>query len=103
MPPDELAVPPEAAGERLDAWLGRTLPGGSRSRAAALIDAHAVLVDGEHRPKRHRLRGGERIEVLATPERPPPAAPVPSPRVAWENDDLLVIDKPAGLVVHPAP
>jgi 23S rRNA pseudouridine1911/1915/1917 synthase len=103
MPPDELRVPPEAAGERLDAWLAGALPGASRARAAALIDGGAVLVDGGERPKGHRLRGGERVTV-AEPEPVPAALPAPpAPRIAWENDDLLVIDKPAGLVVHPAP
>ena len=103
MPPDELEVPVEAAGQRLDAWLAAARPGLSRTQAANLIDAAAVLVDGVPRPKRHRLRGGERIEVAeqATETRPSPTAP--APRIAWQNDDLLVIDKPAGLVVHPAP
>ncbi len=103
MPPNELLVPPDAAGERLDAWLARALTGASRSSAAALIDRNAVLVDGEPRAKSHRLRGGERIAV-AEPEPEPRVEPAgPSPRIAWENDDLLVIDKPPGLVVHPAP
>ena len=103
MPPDELEVPAEAAGERLDAWLAAARPGLSRTQAANLIDAAAVLVDGVPRPKRHRLQGGERIEVAeqAAETRPSPAGP--APRIAWQNDDLLVIDKPAGLVVHPAP
>src|SRR5437763_5772834 len=99
MLPDELVVPPGAAGERLDAWLARALGGASRSRAAGLIDGDAVRVDGESRPKSHRLRGGERVTV-ARPQRAAQAEPEgPGPRVAWENDDLLVIDKPAGLVV----
>jgi len=103
MPPDELEVPAEAAGERLDAWLAAARPGLSRTQAANLIDAAAVLVDGVPRPKRHRLQGGERIEVAerSAETRPSPAGP--APRIAWQNDDLLVIDKPAGLVVHPAP
>jgi 23S rRNA pseudouridine1911/1915/1917 synthase len=103
MPPVELAAGPEAAGERLDAWLAEALGGISRARAAGLIDRGAVLVDGIARPKSHRLRGGERVAVDdGEPEGPALPAP-PEPRIAWENDDLLVIDKPAGLVVHPAP
>ena len=98
----ELEVPAEAAGRRLDAWLSEAL-GDSRARAAALIDGDAVFVDGEPRPKAHRLRGGERVTV-AEPEDQGNALPAPpAPPVAWENEDLLVIDKPAGLVVHPAP
>jgi 23S rRNA pseudouridine1911/1915/1917 synthase len=103
MPQDELAVPASAAGERLDAWLSRALRDRSRARVASLIEDGLVLVDGERRPKGHRLRGGERV-IVAEPRREKVPAPAPpTPRVAWENDDLLVIDKPAGLVVHPAP
>jgi 23S rRNA pseudouridine1911/1915/1917 synthase len=103
MPPDELEVPAEAAGERLDAWVAGTLPGLSRTQAANLIDAAAVLVDGAPRPKGHRLQGGERIAITGqlTETRPSPTGP--APWIAWQNDDLLIIDKPAGLVVHPAP
>jgi len=102
MPPDELLVPPEAAGSRLDAWLAEALGGASRSHAASLIDGGAVRVNGKARPKSHRLHGGERVTVAA-PAAEAVLAAGPAPRVAWENDDLLVIDKPAGLVVHPAP
>src|SRR4051794_25250446 len=104
MPPHELAVPPEAAGERLDTWLARALPGRSRADAAHLIDDGAAVVDGRARPKSYRLKGGERVALSERPATPPPAIPAPpTPRIAWENDDLIVIDKPAGLVVHPAP
>lgn len=103
MPPDELEVPREAAGQRLDAWLAHAIAGSSRAHAAALIDSDAVRVDGAPRPKGYRLRGGERV-LLVEQERATDATPAaPAPRIAWENDDLLVIDKPAGLVVHPAP
>jgi 23S rRNA pseudouridine1911/1915/1917 synthase len=103
MPADELEVPAAAAGTRLDIWLAEALEGRSRARVAALIDARTVLVDGTPRPKGHRLRGGERVTVAEPEPAPPRGTPPPSPRVAWENDDLAVIDKPAGLVVHPAP
>jgi 23S rRNA pseudouridine1911/1915/1917 synthase len=103
MPPDELAVPADAAGERLDAWLSRALQDRSRAHLAGLIEEGAVLVDGERRAKGHRLRGGERVTVAEPRREEAPAVMPPSPSVAWENDDLLVIDKPAGLVVHPAP
>jgi 23S rRNA pseudouridine1911/1915/1917 synthase len=95
-------VPDEQAGERLDALLAGTL--GSRARAQRLIDAGRVTVDGTPRPKRHRVRAGEVIEVADEPQAPPPerAAHVPF-AIAYEDDDLLVVDKPAGLVVHPAP
>ena len=97
-----LTAPAEAAGERLDAFLAGPL--GSRSRAARLIEAGRVLVDGSARPKRHVLAGGEAIEVDDTPEAPVALEGEPAPfTVAWEDEHLLVIDKPAGVVVHPAP
>lgn len=98
----ELQVPPSAAGTRLDAWLAQTLSE-PRAQAAALIDAQGVLVDGRPRAKGHRLQGGEHVTVSKAEARPEPARPPPEPRIALQNDDLLVIDKPAGLVVHPAP
>ena len=101
----QLDVPPEAAGERLDAFLAQPL--GSRSQAARLIAAGLVLVDGTAARKGQPLRGGERIEVRDE-ERAPSAvvadaeAPVARFEVAYEDDHLLVVDKPAGVVVHPA-
>jgi 23S rRNA pseudouridine1911/1915/1917 synthase len=98
---DELVVPPSARGSRLDTWLARAL-GQPRARAAALIDAGRAVVDGSVRPKGHRLRGGERVSLR---QDEPSAEPLPLPpelEVVWANDDLLVVDKPAGIVVHPA-
>ncbi len=98
-----VVVPPERDGERLDALLAGPL--GSRARAQRLIDAGAVTVDGRVRPKRHRVAAGEAVEVREDADAPP-AAPervaVPV-EVAYEDAHLLVVDKPAGLVVHPAP
>jgi 23S rRNA pseudouridine1911/1915/1917 synthase len=93
-----LEVGPAAAGERLDAFLAGPL--GSRSQAARLIDAGGVRVDGVVRAKGHRVAEGERVEVdePAPPEPPPPGA-VPF-AVAYEDDAVLVVDKPAGVVVH---
>ena len=97
----ELHAPPEAAGERLDAFLAEPL--GSRARAQRLIDAGLVLVDGQARPKRHKLDGGEAIRV-ADEERPAAPERVDVPfAVPYEDEHLLVVDKPAGVVVHPAP
>ena len=98
----EHRVPPEAAGERLDAVLAEPL--GSRSRAQRLIEAGQVTVDGRVVPKRHRVAGGEVVAVDETDHRPGPA-PDDTPadfRVAYEDAHLLVVDKPAGVVVHPA-
>jgi len=99
----ELDLPPEAAGERLDVLLARQL--GSRSRAQRLMLAGRVLVDGEAVRKNHRVGGGEHVVVDETPEEAPApdaAAPVAPFDVAYEDEHLIVVDKPAGVVVHPA-
>jgi len=103
----ELVVPSGAAGARLDRFLADPL--GSRARAQRLIDAGRVRVDGATRPKRHPLAGGERITVEEEPAtgeaRTAAAAGGPDSitfGVAYEDEHLLVVDKPAGLVVHPA-
>jgi 23S rRNA pseudouridine1911/1915/1917 synthase len=97
----ELRAGPEARGVRLDAFLAGPL--GSRSRAQRLIEGGAVTVDGVPAPKRLRLAGGEVIAVDETEERAPAAgAADPAPfQVAYEDEHLLVVDKPAGVVVHP--
>jgi 23S rRNA pseudouridine1911/1915/1917 synthase len=92
-----LSVPAAAAGERLDRFLATRL--GSRSAADRALAAGA-LVDGIARAKSHRLEGGE--EIALAEAAPPPATPPPAqPRIVWEDDQVLVVDKPAGLVVHP--
>src|SRR3989440_5361494 len=96
----DLEVPATAAGERLDRFLAGLLD--SRARAQRLIDAGRVRVDGTVRPKRHRLAGGERIAVDEADPRPPPDPGDAPYAVVYEDEDLLVVDKPAGVVVHPA-
>ena len=97
----ELTVPADAAGERLDVFLAGHA--GSRTAAQRLIDGGHVAVDGEARPKRHVLAGGERIDVTE-PEAAAEAPAVPAARyaIAYEDEHLLVVDKPPGVVVHPA-
>jgi len=97
-----LDVPPEAAGERLDAFLAGPL--GSRSQAARLIAAGLVHVDGAAARKGQRVRGGESVAVLGeqAPSAPEPDAAVAPFEVAFEDEHLIVVDKPAGVVVHPA-
>jgi len=100
--PIELRVPDAAAGTRLDRFLA--VPLGSRARAQSLIDAGRVRVDGARRPKRHLVQPGEAIEIddsgssapVLVPEQQAPFG------VVFEDEDLLVVDKPAGVVVHPA-
>jgi 23S rRNA pseudouridine1911/1915/1917 synthase len=90
------------AGERLDVALAARPEVGSRAHAQRLIDGGRVTVDGERRPKRHRLAAGERVaaELEAEPA-PAESADVPF-TIAYEDDHLMVVDKPAGVVVHPA-
>ena len=88
--------------ERLDRAVAARTEVGSRSVAERLIADGAVLVDGERRLKSHRLEGGEEVVVaLPAPEDPlePEAMALD---VVWEDEHLLVVDKPAGVVVHPA-
>jgi 23S rRNA pseudouridine1911/1915/1917 synthase len=96
-------VPDEAAGERLDRYLASLPEIGSRSVAERLL-ASGVLVDGKAQAKSHRLAGGEELEfeppVLETLELAPEEMDL---RIAYEDEHLVVVDKPAGLVVHPAP
>jgi 23S rRNA pseudouridine1911/1915/1917 synthase len=100
--PIELTVPSEAAGRRLDAWLADALEGGSRALSQRLIDAGQVAVDGRRRAKSSRLHGGEQVRVEAAP--PAPRRPAAAePKISYEDESLLIVDKPAGLVVHPAP
>ncbi|MGA8717541.1 MAG: RluA family pseudouridine synthase, partial [Solirubrobacteraceae bacterium] len=98
----ELRVPDAAAGTRLDRFLA--VPLGSRARAQTLIDSGHVLVDGSRRPKRHLVQPGEAIEIDDSGEPGPVLAPEPQASfgVAYEDEYLLVVDKPAGVVVHPA-
>ncbi len=93
----ELVAPASAAGERLDRFLAGHL--GSRAAAERAVGAGA-LVDGVARAKSHRLEGGERIVLAIDVDEPAPIH-VDVPPVVWEDEHLLVVDKPAGLVVHP--
>jgi 23S rRNA pseudouridine1911/1915/1917 synthase len=96
----ELVVGPEAAGERLDVFLAREA--GSRTAAQRLIDAGLVRVDGAERPKRHTVAAGETISVRRAAEAPEPEVPEAQFGVVYEDEHLLIVDKPAGVVVHPA-
>jgi 23S rRNA pseudouridine1911/1915/1917 synthase len=99
-----LTVGGDDVGARLDRFLAQ--PIGSRSRAVALIDAGRVTVDGSVRQKRHALEAGSVVVVAAEDEAGPgavePADDSVPFEIAYEDEHLLVIDKPAGVVVHPA-
>jgi 23S rRNA pseudouridine1911/1915/1917 synthase len=98
-----VTVPDTAGGLRLDRYLGGLPEVGSRAAAERLFATGEVLVDGRPAPKSRRLAGGEEVE-FATPEGPPELAPEEvGLRIAHEDEHLLVVDKPAGVVVHPSP
>ncbi len=95
-------APPEAAGRRFDQVLAGLFPEYSRSRLAAWIKAGKAKLDGAVVAPRHAMRGGEQVELIVTEEAQVDAAPEPiALKIVHEDADLLVIDKPPGLVVHP--
>ncbi len=99
-----LVVPEGAAGERLDRFLAGVEAVGSRSAAERLLAAGTVTVAGAPRSKSHRLEGGEEVafdapEAVAPSLEPDAGVPL---RIAHEDEHLLVVEKPAGVVVHPS-
>lgn len=98
-----LEVPAAAKGERLDAYLAQALPSLSRSRLKSLIEEGLVLLGGRPAKASSRLKGGEAVTVDVPPQRPLQARAQKLPlSVLYEDDELLVLDKAAGMVVHPA-
>ena len=98
----ELRLPPEAAGRRLDQALADALPEFSRSRLKRFIDAGHLTVDGSVPRPRDIVSGGERVALDAPIEDAvDPLAQALELAIAYEDDQVIVIDKPAGLVVHP--
>jgi len=100
----EFTVEPLSEGERLDVWLARLDQVGSRTAAQRLIAAGAVRLDGRKSQKSVIVNGGERVTIVqqqATQQAESGTPAVPF-TIVFEDDSLLVIDKPAGLVVHPA-
>jgi 23S rRNA pseudouridine1911/1915/1917 synthase len=97
-----MVVPREAGGERLDRFLAEHSSVGSRAAAARLIDTGAVQVDGEVRPRAHRVVPGAVVRLTV---REPEQAPLPAGdvEVVHADDLLLVVVKPAGLLVHAVP
>ena len=99
-------VPEGLDGERLDAAIARMF-GLSRTRAVELISSGAVLVGGMPAGKSDRVPAGEWLDVVLPPAAETPAAPVPAAVpgliVSYEDADLLVVDKPAGVAAHPTP
>ena len=99
----ELTVPADLAGLRLDQALARLLPQHSRSRISGWMRSGEVRVGGAAAKPKQKVWGGERISLTPTPD-PAAAAHLPqalSLAIVHEDDALIVVDKPAGLVVHP--
>jgi 23S rRNA pseudouridine1911/1915/1917 synthase len=97
-----LTVEPASVGARLDRWLSERLTDLSRARLQALIRGGLVRVDGTVPKAAHRLRGGERVEVEVPPRPDETLTPESVPlSIVYEDDHVLVVDKPAGMVVHP--
>jgi 23S rRNA pseudouridine1911/1915/1917 synthase len=98
----ELVVPPHEARLRLDQFLAKRLPEFSRSRLQQLIRDRFVRLNNSTTRPRHIVRGGDKIELTEPPpekiETLPEAIPL---EILFEDDDLIIINKPAGLVVHP--
>ena len=95
-------VEPAESGVRLDRWLAERLPELSRMRIKALVEAGGVRVRGRAPKAAHRLKAGELVEAEIPP--PPPeelrAEPIPL-LIVFEDEHVLVVDKPAGMVTHP--
>ncbi|HLM93968.1 MAG TPA: RluA family pseudouridine synthase [Gaiellaceae bacterium] len=99
----ELEVPPEAAGERLDRFLSGLEEVGSRAAAERLLSQGRVEVNGSPESKSHRVSPGDVVAVSIPESRPSILEPEQLDlRVAYEDEHLLVVDKPAGIVVHPS-
>jgi 23S rRNA pseudouridine1911/1915/1917 synthase len=97
-----IAASPEDKGKRLDQLLALRLENVSRARVQELISQGMVLVDGAEAKASLKLRGGEQIKILGAAERPPlRAIPEEIPLdIRYEDDDLAIINKPAGMMVH---
>ncbi len=99
----KILVPNEASGRRLDAFVSEFLPELSRSRVQQLILSGDLLLEGEKPSKNLRLKGGEELTLLMPEPELAEAIPQNIPLdVVYEDEDLLVVNKPKGMVVHPA-
>jgi 23S rRNA pseudouridine1911/1915/1917 synthase len=97
-----VAFGPDAAGKRLDKALAERFPGESRNVVQRWLDEGRVLVDGAALPGKTRLAGGETAVVAVPPPRPTHLVPADIPlAVLFEDEHLVVLDKPSGLTVHP--
>ena len=94
----------EDAGQRVDAWLATHLENITRSAAARLLEEGRVVCAGKALAKNYKLTGAETLEVALPDPEPVDVAPQDIPLdIVYEDSDVIVVDKPKGLVVHPAP
>ncbi len=102
--PNFIFLQVETSGDRLDRWLSQQLPELSRSRLQQLIEQGNVQVNGLCTSKKATLKPGDRIQIQIPPAKALELKPEDIPlEILYEDDALLIINKPAGLVVHPAP
>ena len=104
MDEDLIIIEAKESGERIDALLAHTVPGLSRNAAQRLLDSGAVLFNGVPLRKNYKCSSGDRFEVIL----PEPAVSELIPQdipldIRYEDDDVIVVNKPRGMVVHPAP
>ncbi|MCI0777407.1 MAG: RluA family pseudouridine synthase [Chloroflexi bacterium] len=102
---DERELRADKSGERLDVFVARSIPELTRSRASKLIDEGLVSVDGTQASKvSKKLSAGQRVAVTIPPPKPTKIEPEAMLlTIVYEDGDLLVVDKPAGMAVHPSP
>ena len=104
MEPILLRASEENKNQRLDAFLASSLDGLTRSQAARLIESGEVAVNGRAVSKSYKLAGGEDVAVTLPEPEPVEAVPQDIPLdVVYEDADVIVVNKPSGMVVHPAP
>ena len=104
MEPIRLRASEESKNQRLDAFLASSLDGLTRSQATQLIESGEVAVNGRAVSKSYKLAGGEDIAVTLPEPEPVEAVPQDIPLdVVYEDADVIVVNKPSGMVVHPAP
>ena len=98
-----LTAAPDQAGKRIDAWLAGQVEGLTRSAAQNLLAEQAVLCNGQALKKNYKLTGGEIITVTLPELREVDLAPEDIPLdIIYEDADIIVVNKPRGMVVHPA-
>ena len=99
-----IVISAQESADRIDALLAQNVPGLTRSAAQRLLDAGAVSVDGRAVKKNHKCSAGERIELSLPETQETELRPQDIPLdIVYEDEDVVVVNKPRGMVVHPAP